>query len=458
MKKNILTILAATACTTAFAQSIGREELAQIQASFVKDPSTVALQNVLTGNKDIPALAMNIRGDGPMDDHFKYETSVRGITNQRSSGRCWLFASLNDLRPTVMAKYNLKSFDFSHNFDSFWDLFEKSNLFLESVIATAGKPITDREVSTYFKAPVSDGGVWNFFINLAGKYGVCPAGIMPETEHSNNTANMRKILQEKLRTAGWELRKMYASGADVEAIRKQKIENLKEVYRILALCLGEPPVEFTWRYKDADGNCRTLTTTPLEFYRSIVPGPFDNSTHIMVMNDPTREYYRVYDIKNYRNSYEGFNWTYLNLPMADIKRMALASIKDDDPMYTSSDVGKYSIRDKGLLDLNNYDYQSLFGIRLDMDKEARILTLQSGSSHAMLLVACDTDENDVPTKWKFENSWGSKSGKKGYMYLTDEWLDAYLFRIVIDRKYLDEKALAALETTPIEVPVWDYMN
>ena len=167
MRKQLLTIAFLLAGTFAFAQSIGEAELAEIQSSFIKDPSTVALQNILTGNKDIATMARNIRGNGTLDEYFKYNVSVKGITNQKSSGRCWLFASLNDLRPTVMEKFNLKEFDFSHNFDSFWDLFEKSNLFLENIIATADKPMDDREVETYFKSPVGDGGVWNLFINEA---------------------------------------------------------------------------------------------------------------------------------------------------------------------------------------------------------------------------------------------------------------------------------------------------
>jgi len=458
MKRQLLTLTALLLGTCAFGQSIGEKELAEIQKSFVKDPSTIALQNILTGNKDIATLATNIRGEGTLDDYFKYSASVKGITNQKSSGRCWLFASLNDLRPTVMKKYNLKSFDFSHNFDSFWDLFEKANLFLENAIATADKPMDDREVVTYFKSPIGDGGVWNLFINVAQKYGVVPDTVMPETEHSNGTAQMRSVLNERLRAGGWELREMLSTGSSVKAARAQKVEIMKEVYRILALCLGEPPVEFTWRYKDASGKICTVKSTPKEFYKSIVPQVFDYTNQIMIMNDPTRDYYKVYDIANYRNVYEGFNWIYLNLPMADIKKMALQSLKDDDPMYISCDVGKFLLRDKGLLDFQNFDYQSLFGIKINMDKKARILTRQSGSSHAMLLVACDTDDNDVPVKWKFENSWGTKSGKNGYIYLTDEWFDAYLFRIVIDKKYLDEKALKALKTKPVQLPVWDYMN
>jgi len=439
------------------AQSIGHAELKEIQGSFVKDASTKAIQNALTHNRDIKSFTYNAEKDGKIDHYFKYRCDVRGITNQLSSGRCWMFTSMNVLRPGVMKQLDLRDFDFSHNFCFFWDQFEKANLFLENVIATADRPITDRDVEFFFKSPVADGGVWNLFWDVAEKYGVVPQSVMPETEHSNNTAQMRGVLNELLRTGGWNLREMIAGGAKKKAVEAKKIEILKEVYRVLALCLGEPPTEFTWRYKDAKGAVKELKTTPLEFYKSIIPENYNPETYIMIMNDPTREYYKVYDIASYRNTYEGINWRYLNLPNEDIKPAALASIKDNTPLYISCDVGKQSDRAKGIMDVDYYDYASLFGITLDMDKKARILTRQSGSSHAMTLIGCDTDENDVPVKWELENSWGPASGNHGYVTFTDKWFDEYLFRIVINKKYLGEKALKALNSKPIQLPAWDYM-
>lgn len=458
MKRLILTAAAVLVTIGAMAQTIGSKELKEIQGSFVKDAGTKAVQNVLMGNTDVNALSQNLAGATKMDTHFKYNVDVKGITNQRSSGRCWLFASLNELRPMAAEKFNVKEFYFSQNFDSFWDLFEKSNLFLENIIATADRDINDQEVVAYMKSPVGDGGVWNLFIDVAEKYGVVPADVFPETANSNNTGNMRKILNEKLRDGAWTLRTMAADGKDVASLRKEKVEIMKQVYRILALCLGEPPAEFTWNYTDKDGNYKSITTTPQEFYRSIAPKDFNMKTMVMIMNDPTREYYKLYEIQSYRNTYEGFNWIYLNLPNDEIKAMALASIKDNRPLYISCDVGKYASRKDGWLDCKLYDYQSLFGIDITMDKKARILTRQSGSSHAMLLVSCDTDANDKPVKWRFENSWGADSGNKGYLILTDEWFDEYLFRIVVDKKYIPADILKYLDQKPVQLPVYDYMN
>ena len=458
MKKVILFAAALTLCLGAAAQTIGKNELKEIQGSFLKDASTVALQNVLSHNTDINTLASNLSNEGKQDTYFKYEVDVKGITNQRSSGRCWLFTSLNELRPVAAEKLNVKEFYFSQNYCSFWDLFEKSNLFFENIIATANRDINDRDVVNYLKSPIGDGGVWNHFIDVAEKYGVVPADVMPETEFSNGTANMRKILNEKLRDGAWTLRQLAAGGAKEKALRKEKVEIMKQVYRILALCLGEPPTAFTWRYKDRDGKVQTISSTPQEFYASIAPKDFNRKTMVMIMNDPTREYHKLYEIESYRNTYEGFNWVYLNLPNEEIKPMALASLKDNRPMYISCDVGKYSSRAGGWLDVNLYDYEKLFGITISMDKKARILTRQSGSTHAMLLIACDTDENDVPLKWKFENSWGAASGQKGYVLLTDEWFDEYLFRIVIDKKYVPAETLKLLDQKPVKLPNWDYMN
>lgn len=457
MKKSLLIITALFSFGIVSAQQINESELEQVRQGFMGTTSDIALQNILTNDANIKNNAVNHSNIGKIDHYFKYRVGVKGITDQESSGRCWMFTSMNVLRPSVMEQFNLTNFDFSHNYCYFWDIFEKSNLFLENIIATADRAMDDRDVTFYFQSPVGDGGVWNLFYNIAEKYGVVPKSVMPETAHSNNTSQMVRIINERLRAGGYNLRESIAAGKKEKAIQNDKIVILKDIYRILALCLGEPPTEFAWRYKDKDGNIKTLKTTPLEFYKSIVEEDYNPSHYIMVMNDPTREYYKIYEIQNYRNTIEGVNWVYLNLPNEEIKASALASIKNDEAMYVSCDVGKQSDYKSGILDVNNYDYESLLGVSLQMDKKARILTRQSGSSHAMTLIGCDTDENDVPTKWEFENSWGAGSGNGGYLTFTDEWFDEYLFRIVLHRNYLSEKAIQALDSEPIMLPAWDYM-
>lgn len=458
MKTIVITAAILVACSSVFAQTVTDKDLQEIQSSFKKDASTKAIQNILTTDKSLKANALNHDLQGKTDHYFKYRADVKGITNQNSSGRCWMFTSMNVLRPTVMKKYNLNNFDFSHNYLYFWDIFEKSNLFLENMITTAAKDMQDREVVEYFKSPVGDGGVWNLYYNAAEKYGVVPESVMPETAHSNNTSQLLGVVNEKLRLGGYTLREMAASGKNEKELRTEKKEILKDVYRMLALCLGEPPHEFTWRFKDKEGNVKELANyTPKKFYEEITPADYNPENYIMIMNDPTREYYKVYEIQNYRNTLEGVNWIYLNLPNEDIKKAALASIKNNEPMYASCDVGKQNNGESGILDPAMYDYESLLGVKMKMDKKARILTRQSGSSHAMTLIGCDTDVNDQPVKWEFENSWGNASGNNGYLTFTDDWFNEYMFRLVIHKKHLDAKAVESLKQKPVQLPVWDYM-
>lgn len=456
MKKTLFTAALGAMAISAGAQQITETDLKDIQSSFVMDASTKALQNIITNDANLRKLSLNRDIQGETDHYFKYKVDVKGITDQQQSGRCWMFTSMNVLRPSVMKQFNIKEFDFSHNYNYFWDMFEKSNLFLENAIATAGHDMLERDVEFYFRTPVGDGGVWNLFYNIAEKYGVVPQNIMPETAHSNNTTQMRSVLNECLRTGGYELRTMVNSKKSKKEITEAKKNILKDVYRILSLCLGNPPSQFEWRYETSDGEIKTLKTTPKEFYNMIKPENYNPESYVMIMNDPTREYYKVYEIANYRNTYEGVNWVYLNLPNDVIKKAAISSIKANEAMYASCDVAMYNSAD-GVCHPEMFDYSSLFGVKLDMDKKARILTRESASAHAMTLIAVDTDENDQPLKWQFENSWGPTAGHNGYMTFTDKWFDEYMFRIVINKKYLDDESSKAAKQKPITLPAWDYM-
>lgn len=436
---------------------ISETRLNEIRRSFDKDLGhNKALINAISAN-DINSLAINRNVCGKAEHHFKYKVDVKGITDQKSSGRCWMFAGLNALRPTVISEYELSSFEFSTNYLFFWDQFEKSNLFLESIIKTSALPEDDRMVEWLFKNPIGDGGVWNSFANLVEKYGVVPSRIMPETHHSENTGRMRQILATKLRQQGTELRELATKNAANKDMQKAKTEMLKEIYRILALCLGEPPTSFEYRFINKKGEANNLETyTPQSFFKKLFPD-YNTDDFVMLMNDPSREYYKLYEIELDRNVLEGKNWKYINLPNSEIKKYAVESIKDNEAMYASCDVGKFLSKEDGTLDVDNYDYESLFGITLDMDKTRRIKTFASGSSHAMLLIAVDTDKEDKPIMWQFENSWGSSHGHNGYLSFTDEWFDEYMFRVVVNKKYLETKTIKILEQEPIILPPWDPM-
>lgn len=434
---------------------ISPQALEQIRKAYEATPANKALHNALS-NTSIAVLAINSDNQNNFDDHFSHRVPSKGITNQRSSGRCWLFTGLNVLRAQMMAEHNLPKLELSQNYNFFWDQLEKSNLFLQGIIDTAKLPDDDRTVDWLFSAPLSDGGQYTGIADNLMKYGVVPIEVMGETASSKSTASMRQLLTLRLREDGLTLRKMAAEGASKKALKDKKIEMLGEVYRMLALNLGEPPTEFTWTRRDKDGKAiETKTYTPLAFYNEYAGNDLKND-YIMFMNDPTREYYKNYEIEFDRHAYDGKNWTYVNLPIEDIKEMAIASIKGNDAMYFSCDVKKFLDRDKGLLDLNNFDYDSLFGTKFGMNKADRIRTHSSASSHAMTLVAVDLDDNGKAKKWMVENSWGN-GANNGHLIMTDDWFNEYMFRVVINKKYVDPKIQKILEQKPIVLPPWDPM-
>ncbi len=434
-------------------QTLDQSTIKQLQASFTKTQADIALQNAISNNA-INKLAVNRQVAGKQDHFFDIEVETGSITDQKSSGRCWMFTSLNVFRPMAMDKFNLSDFEFSENYLYFWDILEKSNIFLERIIATADKDIYDRDVSRLFSSPVDDGGAWNTFTNLVTKYGVVPKEVMPETKQSSSTSQMMKLIKELLRKDGLIIRQMVADKKTQSEIEQKKIEMLSEVYRILALSLGEPPTEFQWRYKDKNGNISDYKTyTPQKFWAEIVD--FNPDDYVMFIDDPTRPYYQLYEKEMDKNVYEGINWTYVNVPAKDVKPWAIASLRDNAIMYFSCDVGKQLSKDDGTLDLRNYDYSSLFGIDFQMTRAQRMQVHQSSSTHGMALCGVDLDESGNPTQWKLENSWGGSYGNKGYLTMTDEWFDEYFFRLVINKKYLPEKVLKVLKQKPEKIPFYN---
>ena len=435
---------------------ISPQMMTKIKSFYAGTPTDRALRNAIVGT-DISRLAVNADNRVAVDTHFSHSVPGRGITNQKSSGRCWLFTGLNVLRAKVIAKYDMGDFQFSQTYVFFWDQLEKSNLFLQGVIDTRKRPMDDKMVEWLFKNPLSDGGQYTGIADLLTKYGVVPLDVMPETNSSENTRVMSSLISLKLREYGLKLREMSAAKSTTpEALQEAKTEMLGTIYRILALNLGEPPTQFVWTRRDANGNpAETKEYTPHSFYDQYVADDLQHN-YVMLMNDPTREYYKLYEIDFDRHTYDGSNWTYVNLPVDDIKQMAIASIKDSTMMYFSCDVGKCFDRTRGLLDTDNYDYESLLGTAFGMDKRQRVATFASGSSHAMTLMAVDLDADGRPRKWKVENSWGS-GPNDGHLIMTDKWFDEYMFRLVINRKYLTDKAAAVLSQKPVLLPAWDPM-
>ena len=456
IKKVTLIAVAIASIFGATAQSksggIDTQMLEQIRKGYTASPEQKAIKNALS-TTSISILAINSENAAMCDTHFSHRVKTNGITDQKSSGRCWLFTGLNVLRARMISQHKLASMEFSQNYCSFYDLLEKSNLFLQAIIDTRALPLEDRKVDWLLLHPISDGGQFTGVSNIVMKYGVVPKEAMPETFQSDNTRNMRTILSLKLREYALALRNA-KSEQEASAL---KVEQLTEVYRILVECLGVPPTEFEWTHRTRSGEViSTEKYTPKSFYEKFIGEDLEGN-YIMVMNDPSREYGKVYEIEYDRHVYDGHNWLYINLPIERIKEMAITSIKDNTAMYFSCDVGKFFDRAKGTLDLANFDYESLFRTSFSMNKRERIQTYASGSSHAMTLIAVDLDEKGAPRKWMVENSWGKKSGYNGNLIMTDEWFNEYMFRLVVERKYVPQDILEMLNQKPILLPAWDPM-
>lgn len=454
MKRKQMLMILAMATATAMAQTneggISTQMLDEIKKSQTNTPAERALKNAIAGNS-IDALAKNYNA-GEIDTHFTIETPKQSITDQQSSGRCWMFSGFNVLRSNFAQRTDSLRVNLSHSYLFFWDQLEKSNLFLQGVIDHADKAIDHPRVQFFFKHPVSDGGTFCGVSDLVDKYGLVPKEVMPETYSSDNTSRMAKLISSKLREYGLQLRQMVADKKKPAAIKAEKTKMLATIYRMLAMTIGEPPAQFTYAFKNESGRTVTeaKTYTPQEFAKEVVGGPI-NGTFIMAMNDPRRPYYKTYEVEYDRHTYDGTNWKYINLPMDEIEKMAIASLKDGKKLYSSYDVAKMLDREQGYADLDNYDYGSLFGTTFTMDKAQRISTYDSGSTHAMTLTAVDLDENGKATQWKVENSWGAAWGQQGCMIMSDRWWREYTFRLVVDKKYVPEEILKANEQKPLMV-------
>lgn len=452
MKKNIMLACLMAMALGAQAQQGGitQDMLNQIKSSYKHTSADKAIYNAMA-ETSIAVLAKNHENLANFDTNFTNKVVSHGITDQQQSGRCWLFTGLNVLRAQMMAKYGLDEMEFSQNYCFFYDQLEKANLFLQGIIDTREKPMDDKMVEWLFRNPISDGGQFTGISDVIGKYGVVPSSVMPETYSSENTSQIARLVGLKLREFGLQLRDEAAKGVKVSALEAKKTEMLSTVYRMLALAFGEPVERFTWTM-----NGETKEYTPQSFYQEYLGNDLTNN-YVMLMNDPSREYYKCYEIDFDRHVYDGKNWTYVNLPVEDIKAMAIESIKDSTMMYFSCDVAKFLDSKRGTLDLKNFDYESLMGTTFGMNKKQRVQTFASGSSHAMTLMAVDLDKDGKPKKWMVENSWGAEAGYKGHLIMTDEWFDEYMFRLVVEKKYVPEKVLNILKQKPIRLPAWDPM-
>lgn len=437
--------------------NISSEKIMKFSEEYNNNKNNKIIANALSKNS-IQAVTYNNAVLANTQFNFSKEIETLKVTNQKSSGRCWIFAGLNVLREIVTKKLNMENFEFSQNHTAFWDKFEKINYFLECIIDTAEEPVDSRVVNWILQTGVQDGGQWEMFTNIVQKYGVVPKEAMPETFLSSNTGSMNGLLNTKLRKSASILRKMNASGKSKESIKKEKENMLKEFYSFLCVCFGEPPKEFVWEYTDKDKKfVRLEMTKPLKFFNLYIGDVLKN--YVSIINSPTSDkiYNKAYTVKYLGNVIGGDKVTYLNTDIDTMKSLTKQQLKDNEVVWFGSDVSKYMDRDAGILDNDAYNYNAAFGMNFDMTKEERLDYRDSSMNHAMVITGVNLT-NDDPNRWKIENSWGDEKGKKGYYVMSDKWFDEYVYQVVINKTYLSEELKLALTKEPSILNPWDPMG
>ena len=434
------------------------EELAsRFRREFAANPANRLAQNAVT-QVTVDDITLNRAIVTETDHTFSIQLDDWTVTNQKRTGRCWMFAGLNLLRVGARKTMGIKSFEFSQNYLMFWDKLERANYFLENIIETADRDADDRLVSFLLARPAEDGGQWNMFVNLVKKHGLVPKSIMPETESSSNSMRMNSILRRKLREGAKRLRDLYAEGAGLEALRATKQSILSEVYKIVSIHLGTPPERFTWQWADQSKEFhRDPDLTPREFAARYVDLPLDE--YVCLVNDPrpNSPFGRTFTVQCLGNVVGGERVTYLNLDMPTLKHIAQRTLEDNEPVWFGCDSGKMMHRDLGVWDKDLYDYEALYQTTLNLSKADRLIYHETAMTHAMLFTGVDLVDGR-PRRWRVENSWGEEGGQKGFYTLNDSWFDEHAFEIAARKSYLAPEMQAALDVEPITLPAWDPMG
>tara|TARA_B100001248_G_scaffold58674_1_gene39756 strand:- start:10632 stop:11990 length:1359 start_codon:yes stop_codon:yes gene_type:complete len=437
-------------------KGVTKAQIEEFRKSFDSDPSATVAQNAVS-NADLSTLALRRDLVQNMDFSFSTKLDDWSATNQRRSGRCWLFATLNLFRVGAMRKMNVKKFEFSQAHIHFWDKLERANHFLEAILETSDRPVDDRTIHFLLSDPIGDGGQWNMATNLIRKHGLVPMSAYPESHSSSNTRSMNTVLKDILRTTASEIRRILDDGGSNNEARKHKDERMKEIWRVLCIHLGTPPEKFDWQWRDKDNEFhRKGTMTPLEFVDEYVE--VDWEEYICIVNDPRNEYYRTYTVDFLQNVAGGPPVVYLNVPSNEMKDITQRLLEDGIPVWMGCDVGKNMARKRGLWDAELYDLKRLYGIQFGMEKADRLRFGQTMMTHAMLFTGVDVVDGK-PRRWRVENSWGSEdSGEKGFYTMNDNWYDEHMFEIAAPKDYLTDEMKSGLKGDPIVLPAWDPMG
>ena len=435
-------------------------DLADAREAFAANPLCLVAKNAVS-SVGIRAAARVPEGVAANALDFDLEVSQGKRTDQMRSGRCWMFASLNTMRYRTIKKYNLKTFELSQSYPLFFDKLEKSNWFLGNILDTLDEPLDGRLVSYLLSDPISDGGQWDMFRSLVKKYGVVPKEAMPETANSKNTREMDKYLTRYLRGCARRLRESHEAGVDADDLASMRKTMLEEVWSLLATCLGMPPERFEVRLRDKDDKVvLSGSFTPQEFFAEAVG--MDLDAYVSLISAPTADkpFDRCFTVDRLGNVEEDGTVRYLNLEPAELKRLALAQLRDDLPVWFGCDVDQSYLHQEGIMDTAALDVDALFGFPVEgcLDKAQRLDYGESLMTHAMVFEGVRLDADGNPVIWKVENSWGDKHGRDGFDTLSDPWFDEYVYQVVIDRKYLSDEQQAALDAEPIVLAPWDPMG
>ncbi|BCP57095.1 aminopeptidase [Streptococcus parasuis] len=427
-------------------------------ANYLANPSLQATENAVSHNGLLKSL--ETRQSAIDNDYvFSIDLTKDAVSNQKASGRCWMFAALNTFRHKLISDFKLENFELSQAHTFFWDKYEKSNWFLEQIIATADQEIGSRKVKFLLDTPQQDGGQWDMVVALFEKYGVVPKSVYPESISSSASRELNQYLNKLLRQDAQILRDLLAKGASPEEVQTQKENLLQEIFNFLAVNLGLPPRNFDFTYRDKDNVYhRDTNVTPQVFYEKYVG--LKLSDYVSIINAPTTDkpYNKSYTVELLGNVVGAPAVRYLNVEMNRFKELAIAQLKAGESVWFGSDVGQSSNRQTGIMATNTYDFSSGLGIHFHQDKAGRLDYSESLMTHAMVLTGVDLDDNEQPLKWKVENSWGDKVGDKGYFVASDSWMDEYTYQIVVRKEFLTPEELAAYQAQPQVLAPWDPMG
>ncbi len=435
---------------------ITTELLDQWSEQFRADPVRQLAANALSAT-ELKSVAWSQQAANRMHPRFSLELETLPVTDQKHSGRCWLFAATNVIREAVAKQCGLANFELSQSWLAFWDKFERANYFCERIIETAALPADDRTVSFILETGVHDGGQWTMFVNLVEKYGVVPKDAFDETFQSSNTRSMNYLVNRALKAAAPKLRKMVRDGAAAEEIQAFKNALLGRIYGFLCSCYGEPPKVFDFEYTDKDKVFHAERgLTPMAFAEKYAL-PILRET-VSVIHAPTgdKPYHRTYTIRYLGNVECGRPVVHLNLTMEELKAAIIRQLEDGKVVWFGSDVGHDGERDKGIWDDGCFGFELLTGLDLEISKADALDYGFAAMNHAMCLTGVNLTDGK-PDRWKIENSWGGEKGSKGYYLCSDTWFDRYVFQAAIERKYLGDLAALA-EQEPAVLDPWDPMG